>query len=188
MVDLVPITALGGDAPARLQRGALSLAELDDLALASLALSRTAEAPSPFGLTLPDVGRCAQQGEIGAFWIGPRRWMLTSAGAAEQDFAAALAGQAPGGAVAEQTDGWTTFSVGSSDGAAPIEALLERLANIDLAAFGPGSATRTLVHHLSAFVLRPAEDRATFLGPRSSAAALWRALAEAAERIRPVTD
>lgn len=181
MSELKPLTALGADAPRRAMVGALALAEQDDLALASLAQRRGAATPAPMGLALPGPGRW-RAGAVAAFWTGPGQWMIEAPGRAASDFVADLRRAAPGCSITEQTDGWAAFDIASSDGPAPLLRLMEKLVNLDLAALGPGGATRTRLDHLSVFVIRRAENRLGVLGMRSAAGALWRALAVAAER------
>lgn len=179
MTDLTPLTALGAQAPAQLCAGALTITENMGLALASLSL-RDAPAPIPFGLTLPGPGAWVGGGGVAAFWTGPGQWMIESEGRAESGFAAALAAEAPGCAITEQTDGWTAFEIDGPPEA--IRALLEKLVNIDAAGFAPGQATRTGLHHMGTFLIRRAEDRLAVIGMRSLAAALWHALTETAKR------
>lgn len=186
MSDLASITALGAPTPASAAFGAIRIEERDDVGLASLARRRGAARPAPWSLTLPDPGQwraAAGSDAVAAFWTGPDQWMLEAPGQAEIDLARALRQEAPGCSVTEQTDGWVVFEIISSQGAGPLRALMEKLVNVDVDGFGPGSATRTLLEHLSVFVIRRAEERLAVIGPRSSAASLWRALSVAAERL-----
>lgn len=183
MTDLTPMTALGAQAPAQLRAGALTITENSDLALASLSLLAGQPQPMPFGLTLPGPGAWVGGdgvGGVAAFWTAPGQWMIESEGRAESGFAAALAAEAPGCAITEQTDGWTAFEIDGPPEA--IRALLEKLVNIDAAGLTPGHATRTGLHHMGAFLIRRAENRLAVIGMRSLAAALWHALTEAAKR------
>lgn len=180
MPDLAPITALGAETPRREAFGALTLAENAGLALASLALRRNAARPMPLGLDLPGPGGWAAGEGGAAFWTGPDQWIIAAEGRAEEDFAAAVKAAAPGCSVTEQTDAWVAFEITSAAGPAPIVRLLEKTVNIDPEAFGPGSAQRTGLEHLSVFVIRPAEERLTVLGMRSAAGTLWHALETAA--------
>ncbi|MGO4854108.1 sarcosine oxidase subunit gamma [Phaeovulum sp. W22_SRMD_FR3] len=184
MTDLMAITALGAASARRQTFGALTLRENPDIALASLALRRGAEVPRPMGLTLPQPGGLAAGQGIGAFWTGPDQWMIEAEGRAGEDFAAALKEVVPQASVTEQTDGFVVFEITSSAGGAPIQALLEKLVNLDPARFGPASATRTGLDHMSVFVLRRSEDHCAFLGMRSFAGSLWHALSTAAGRLQ----
>lgn len=176
MTDLTPITALGAAAPAGRRFGPLRISENPDLAFASLALRRGTVQPMPMGLTLPGPGGWAEGQGVAAFWTGPDQWMIEAAGRATEDFAAALAVEAAGCTITEQTDAWVCFDIASDDGAGPIRAVMEKLVNLDAAAFEPGSATRTTMHHMSVFVIRRAEDRLAVIGMRSLAGSLWHAL------------
>lgn len=180
MTDLTPITALGATAPAQLRAGALTITENAGLALASLSLRAGQPQPMPFGLTLPGPGAWVAGDDLAAFWTAPGQWMIESEGRAESGFAAALAAEAPGCAITEQTDGWTAFEIDGPPEA--IRALLEKLVNIDAAGLTPGHATRTGLHHMGAFLIRRAGDRLAVIGMRSLAAALWHALTETAKR------
>lgn len=182
MTDLYPVTALGGRAPRAARFGALTLSENSDLALASLALPSGQSAPMPFGLALPEVACAVAAGSYGAFWTGRDQWMIEAEGLAETDFAAALQAQAPGCAVTEQTDGFAAIEIAAS-AAAPLEALLSKLVNLDPKTLGPGSCTRTGLEHMSVFLVRRSETRLAVIGMRSLAGALWHALSLAAHRL-----
>jgi len=67
-------------------------------------------------------------------------------------------------------------------------ALLERLVNLPPRATAPGRSTRTLMHHLGVFIVRPAADRLIVLGMRSAAASLWHVLDTAAHRLADRED
>lgn len=110
---------------------------------------------------LPGPGRWAD----GAFWTGPEQWMLER--------------PAPDGCVTtDQTDAWVVIEIEGT-----VEPLLEKLVNLDLATFGPGSATRTGLEHMGVFVIRRAVDRAAILGMRSAAGSLWHAIETAARNL-----
>lgn len=183
MTDLSPITALGSSDPMDRRFGPLQITELPDVGLASLALLRGANLPAPMGLDLPGPGQSAGIRDVTALWTGPGQWMILAPGHALDDIAAQVATEAPGCAVTDQTDGWTVFQITSHGGEAPLAALMEKLVNLDLNSFAPGSATRTGLHHMSVFVIRRAADRVTVIGMRSLAGALWHALEENAERL-----
>lgn len=183
MTDLTPITALGQAAPVSLGFGALTLRENAGLALASLALRRGAAQPVPMGLALPGPGLWHAGNGVSAFWTGPGQWMVEAEGRAEEDFAGALKQAAPACSVTEQTDGFVAVEIASAAGAAPIERLMSKLFNIDVAGFGPGSATRTGFEHMSVFVIRRAADRLAVMAMRSAAGSVWHGLCTAATRL-----
>jgi sarcosine oxidase subunit gamma len=183
--DLTPMTALGATAPRTLSAGALTLREDDRLALASLAVA--ADSPAPFGIALPGPGGWVDVPDgLGAFWMARDQWMIAGAGRAGTDFAAELAQAAPGARVTEQTDAWAAFEI--TGDAAALAALLERLVNLPPRATAPGRSTRTLLHHMGVFVIRPAADRMVVLGMRSAAGSLWHALETAADRLAERED
>ena len=64
-----------------------------------------------------------------------------------------------------------------------LERLRERLVNLPPATLAPGCATRTLMHHMSVFVIRRSDDCLTVMAMRSMAGSLWHALAQAAGRL-----
>jgi heterotetrameric sarcosine oxidase gamma subunit len=175
VTDLIPHST----APFKITRGPVSIVENPNIAFASLALSRGAPPVAPFGLTLPEVGKWVQQEDISAFWMGASAWMIAAENAGETDFAKILAREVPGAFITEQTDAWAVFDVSSSGGATPLERFLERLVNIDLAAFGPGRAVRTGMAHLSGFIIRKAMNQCTILVVRSAARSVIHALEEA---------
>ncbi|RNF35262.1 sarcosine oxidase subunit gamma [Paracoccus methylarcula] len=181
MTDLTPITALGADKPAKQQFGPLRISENPAAALASLALRRGASRPMPMGLELPGPGKWAAGHGVAAFWTGPDQWMIEAENRAIEDFAADLTAHAAGCSITEQTDGWTVFEIVSESGDAPIRAMMEKLVNLDVAAFGPGSATRTGLHHMSVFLIRRSGDRLAIMTMRSTASELWHVLEETAK-------
>ena len=71
--------------------------------------------------------------------------------------------------------------VGAFEG--PILSVMAKLVNLDPRRYGPGTATRTGLEHMSVFVIRPAPGRLTVLGMRSAAGSLWHALETAVARI-----
>jgi heterotetrameric sarcosine oxidase gamma subunit len=183
VTDLTPITALGGAAPRVEAFGALTLCETADLGLASLALRRGQDAPTPFGLTLPDVGRIATTDGYGAFWTGRDQWMIEGTNQGTSDFAAHVRAEAPHAIVTEQTDGFVAFDILSAKGAGPVENLMRKLANVDPRALNPGTVTRTGLEHMTVFLIRRGPDHLTVLGMRTLAGALWHALSVAAQRL-----
>jgi len=181
--DLKPLTALGGSTARTVKYGALALEENTGLALASLALRRACTEPAPFGLHLPGPGLWTSSDTAAALWIGPGQWLLEGPGRAETDFAGEVAAACPGCSVTEQTDGFVAFEIRSAAGEAPILALMGKLVNLDPARFGPGTATRTGLEHMSVFVIRRAADRLAVIGMRSAAGTLWHALETAVKRL-----
>ncbi|MER9306439.1 sarcosine oxidase subunit gamma family protein [Mesorhizobium sp. M0496] len=183
MANLKPLIALYAEKPRSASFATLEIRENENLALASLALRRETVEPQPFGLNLPGPGCWVAGQEVAAFWTGPDQWMIEAQGRSEEDFAANLKEQAPSCSVTEQTGGWVAVEIMSAAGTEAIEALLEKLINIDLAEFGPGRATRTVLEQMTCFVIRRSETQVAVLGARSFAASLWHALEIAAKKL-----
>ena len=181
MTDLTPLTPLGRTAPHKTTAGPLHISEQTDVALASLSIARGAARPSPFGLDLPNVGKCVAGEGKGAFWIGHNTWMVEAAGKAETNFAAALARAVPDCAVTDQTDGYAWIDVTGSD--ADLNRLFAKLVNIDPKALVTGTAVRTGLDHMTVFVVRRSAEQVSFLGLRSYAGSLWHAIETAACRL-----
>ena len=178
---LKPLSALGSAFAASDTVGPVTIAESMDFALASLAIRRgrqaeVAELAAGAGLPLPGPGQAASQGAWGAFWVGPEMWMVEAPFGTHEDIVAHLKpifGEAA--SITEQTDAWARFEVTGR-----LQPLFERLCNLDLGRFKPGSATRTVIEHLGTYAIRQAPDRLTLLGPRSAADSLHHALVTAA--------
>ena len=175
---LSPLPALGHAAETV---GPITIAESMDWALASVATRRGRESDlharaDAIGLPLPGPGQAAAGTPWSAFWISPEMWFVEAPHASHEDIVAHLKPHLGDTAsLTEQTDAWVRLEL-----TGPLQPLLERLCNLDLSRFLPGSATRTLIEHLGVYAIRRAEDRLTLLGPRSSAASLHHALLAAA--------
>lgn len=185
MTDLSPLCALGSASHRCLRFGKLTLSENPRLGLASLSMGK-GHVPVRPGLDLPGPGQWVEGKGVAAFWIGPDQWMVEFPDQAGRDVAAMLAQDAPGCAVTEQTDGFVAFDLEGPE--IDLLAVLEKLVNIDISAFAPGSVTRTGLHHMSVFVIRRRTDRISFMGIRSAAASLWDAIAAAATRHAALPD
>lgn len=174
---LQPLPALGHAADAV---GPVTIAESTDWALASVAARRGREADlrarAAIGLPLPGPGQHATGTPFSAFWVSPEMWLVEAPHASHEDIVAHLKPHLGDAAsLTEQTDAWVRLDL-----AGPLQPLLERLCNLDLARFPPGSATRTIIEHLGVYAIRRSEDHMTLLGPRSSAGSLHHALLAAA--------
>ena len=182
--SLKPLSALGREFLSVETIGPVTLTEDMDTALASLASrlgheAEVADLAARAGVPLPEPGQAASQGDWGAFWVGPGMWMIEAPYGTHEDIAAHLKpifGEAA--SITEQTDAWARFEV-----TGPLQPLFERLCNLDLWRFGPGSATRTVIEHLGVYAIRRAPNRMTLLGARSSADSLHHALVTAARSV-----
>lgn len=174
---LHPLTALGGTVPLRETVGAMTLTEVVDIALASLATRRGREADvarvaESLQIALPGPGRASST----ALWLAPDQWMIQMPMATHEDIVAALKpafGDAA--SITEQTDAWVRLDLEGPD----LHAVFERLCAVDTRAMAPGHATRTVIDHLGCYLICAAE-KFTLLGPRSSARSLHHALRTAA--------
>ncbi|WP_432448340.1 sarcosine oxidase subunit gamma [Aliiroseovarius marinus] len=182
MHKLKPITPLGTETPRVDQIGTLTISEVVDQALASVAAreGQLDALTKAFPLTLPDVGTSATQGDLTAFWTGPDQWMI-SANHDQHELLAAEVKHLVGttASVVEQTDGWCRFDI---SGAALCD-LIERLSNVPVRSMATGDVIRGTIEHLGAFLWRLAGDRMAVIAPRSSAASLHHALVAAARSI-----
>lgn len=183
MHNLKPITPLGHAEPRVDTIGSVTISEVVDRALVSVATREgNAEAlrkclSEQVGLTLPEVGRMTDAAPYVAFWSGPEQWMISAPHDSHELLASELKAQTGAMAsVVEQTDGWCWFAV---EGDA-LEDLFERLSNVPIRTMEAQSATRTTVEHLGVFLLRNSKTNMTVLGPRSSAGSLHHALTAAA--------
>lgn len=186
MHDLKPTTALGGAEPAIATYDHLTIAENDNLALASVAArlgaaeacrdalkSLIGDAPGPgrAQLNAPEIG----------FWIGPDQWMICASRDTHELLAEHVKARVGSSAsVTEQTGAWVCFDV---TGPAVLD-FCERICAVPIRQMQPGDVRRTMIHQMSCFVLRQdTDDAVRILGPRASAHSLHHALVTAAEAI-----
>ncbi len=180
-ISLKSMTALGSDDALSETFGAITISERPEVAIASLAARSDAPDPiSVFGLSLPGPGEMVSGDGITIVWSAPRQWMILGEGRGEQDFASDVKAAAQDCSITEQTDGFVCIDLVSNSGAQPLQDLLMRLVNLDPARLAPGCATRTLLEHMSVFLIRYSERRVAILSMRSSAQSLWHALSTAA--------
>ncbi|MEP1352532.1 MAG: sarcosine oxidase subunit gamma [Tateyamaria sp.] len=183
MHDLTAITALGGIAPQVDTVGEVTLSEIPDVALASVA-ARTreestcvAQLKALLGGPPPQAGRAKLGEPYAAVWVGPDQWLLSASFETHEDIAAQLKSKLGDTAsVTEQTDAWCCFDLTGPD----VHAVLELLCNIDLTRFETGHATRTSIHHLGCFVICLEKGQSVrIFGPRASAGSLHHAISTA---------
>ena len=179
---LKPITPLGHATPHSVTLGPVTITEVTDTALASLAIRHgegkaVADIAETAGIPLPSPGKAAKAGTYAAFWLSPEMWMIEAPFATHEDVVAILKPHfGETASLTEQTDAWARFDVTGAD----LPWMFERLCTFDLRAHGPGSATRTVIEHLGCYVVIRAEGHLSVIGPRSSAASLFHALETAA--------
>lgn len=183
MHDLTPITALGGTAPRVDTVADVTLTEVPNVALASVAARLGKEAACAkklktlLGAAAPDPGGATQGKDYTALWMAPDQWMLSADFDTNEDIAARVKSHLTDTAsVTEQTDAWACFDLTGPR----INAVLELMCNIDLTRFDADHATRTSIHHLGCFVIcHEAGQSVRILGPRASAGSLHHAITTA---------
>ncbi|WP_299702398.1 sarcosine oxidase subunit gamma [uncultured Tateyamaria sp.] len=183
MHDLTPITALGGTAPSVDTIADVTLTEVPDVALASVAArlgqqaACTKKLKTLLGTAAPNPGQAVEGKDYAALWMGPDQWMLSADFDTHEDIAALVKSHMTNTAsVTEQTDAWTCFDLTGPR----INAVLELLCNIDLTQFDTGHATRTSIHHLGCFVIcSNISESVRIIGPRASARSLHHAITTA---------
>lgn len=178
MHDLVAITPLGGRVPRAERHGPVTLTEVVDTALASVAarLGREADAAKllekVLGAPAPAPAKIGGA-TLEAFWTGPEQWMVEAPFDSHEDLAHRVAADADGCAsVTEQTDAWCRFDLQG----AQLSDLFERLCVVNTRVFQGGEVTRCSIEHLGCFLICRAPDHYTVYGPRSSAGSLHHAL------------
>lgn len=185
MHKLSPITALGGTNARREAIGALTITEVPDVALASLALRSgqgaavTKAAKKLFGVALPGPGGMVASAPWTLFWTAPDQWFVEAPMASHEDIAAHLkSGFGSAASITEQSGGWARFDL---EGTSAVDAL-ERLSAANSRHMQAGQATRSSIEHLGCYLLcRAAGQHFSIYGPRSSAQSLHHALCQAAE-------
>jgi len=185
--ELEPVTPFGTAVPPERALGRFRLSARGCDQVASLALRRGSATPTQeaLGLVLPGPGRFSEGGGRLAIWTGPGQWLVEQREEAGEPLEGWLKRHAPACSITDQSDGWAGVDVEAQANAAALQALLERLVNLDLRAFALGSATRTLVEHMSVIVVRRRADCVTILAMRSLAGSLWHALETKVERLEP---
>ncbi len=180
---LKSLTPLGHDKPKTTTHGPITITEIVDVALASLAIRRDQAkaftmAATAIGIPLPEPGHYKANSTYRAFWLGPEQWMVEAPFASHEDIVAVL--RPAFGATAsitEQTDAWVRFDVVGSD----LPTMFERLCAFDLRRHGSGSSTRTMIEHLGCYIVIHSDEKFSVIGPRSSAHSIDHALLTAAK-------
>jgi sarcosine oxidase, subunit gamma len=182
VANLQPLTALGRREPTTVTHGLLTIFELADVALASMATRKgraadLAKAAKQAGVPLPGPAIHQLGTPYSAFWVAPEMWFVEAA-LATHELIADLLKSALGDAasITEQTDAWVAFDLAAPD----LAPLLERLCNVDYAARPAGYATRTVIEHLGVYLIKQGPGAARLYGPRSSAESLLHAIETAA--------
>lgn len=173
MAELIARQAWAGQVP--VTKAGLVLTPLADRPIWSVALfpggAEAAEQALGQPFPAPNTWGAAGQGRL--VWTGRDQAFLMDAPLPKGLEAVA--------AVTDQSGGWAGVSLTGP----AVAAALARLVPVDLspAAFGPGSAIRAPVNHMSALILRTAPETVELWVFRSMAQTLWHELAEVLDRL-----
>lgn len=186
MHDLIPIAALGGDAPRIDTIGTVTIAENDGVALASVAARMGQETICSAAIAdllgaVPEVGRAVLRDPEAGFWMGPDQWMVGAPLATHEDLADQLKARlGVAASVTEQTGAWVVFDVTGR----AMRDMCELLCSVPIRRMAAGDVQRTMIHQMSCFVIRRQDhDHIRILGPWASAASLHHALVTAAQSV-----
>ncbi|MFK7869372.1 MAG: sarcosine oxidase subunit gamma [Roseobacter sp.] len=191
MHDLAPLNALGGDAVKSEVIGHVTLTEVADLALASVAARLGSEQSCAEGLAallgtaVPGPNAAVLGTHYAAVWMAQDQWMLGASFESHEDIAAGLKSHfGPTASITEQTDAWVTIDLTGEN----VVDLLERLCAAPARRMKAQGAQRTVIHQMGCFLVCGSDDGTFFrvIGPRSSAGSLWHALTQAALSVRPL--
>jgi sarcosine oxidase, subunit gamma len=176
--DLRAITPLGRSEPVVEVHGTVTMTEVTDVALASVAARRGREPETLAALErvlgdAPPAPGCLGGKTLTAFWMGPDLWMIEAPNDTHEDLAAQLAALSSGAmSVTEQTDAWCRFDLTGER----LADVFERLCAANIRAFQGGEAVRTTIHHLGCYILCRTPAHMSVIGARSSAGSLHHAL------------
>jgi sarcosine oxidase subunit gamma len=166
---LTPRTAFGATHALDEQVGLISLVERPGFSIASVTARKDAQdiAKKLTGHSDVPVGNWREVSGRMVFWTGPNQWFVLDAHNAHETLSAEIKGNLGDAvSVTEQNDGWVVFDL-KGEG---IEAVLERLCNIDLSQFEQHKVQRTVIEHVGCFVLCLQKDKSyRFLCGRSFA-------------------
>lgn len=187
MHDLASLTPLGGTTARTDRIGILTISEITDCALASVASRHGQEASFAtaaarlFGIAPPPPGTWAAGGPWALIWSGPGQWFAEAPFDSHEEIARIVKdGLGDTASITEQTDGWVRFDI---EGGTVID-LLERLCPLPVRRMQTGAATRSIIEHIGCLVIcREAGRRFSLIAPRSFAGSLHHALTAAARSI-----
>lgn len=186
MHSLTPITSLGGKTPLTTNIGTITIAEVDSLALASIATRKGGKTATERVLksilgSVPAVGKTAAKDDITGFWMGPDQWMITAPLETHETMADDLVAQVKSKAsITEQTGAWAVFDITGD----AMPDVCERLCGVPIREMTVGDVRRTTIHQLGCFVT-PMNSGNTLrvVGPRASARSLYHAIEVAAKSV-----
>lgn len=187
MHDLSPLTALGGTSAQVDVVGNVTISEIPDVALASVAARSGAEKAcgqklkKVLGTAPPEPGCAVLTDPVSAVWMAADQWMLWAPHDTHEDLAGFLLSRMDGTAsVTEQNDAWVCFDL---TGISVVQ-MFERLCPVPVRRLCTGAAQRTTIDHLGCFLIVAETGKSVrIFGPRSSAGSLHHALVTAAHSI-----
>ncbi len=187
MSNLAFISPLGARSPKEVRVSGITITEVTDTALASVACrlghQKTFEtvAREFFGVALPSPGNWSAGAEYSLIWTGPDQWFAEAPFESHEDISRIVkAGLGDIASVTEQTDGWARFDI---VGANTVD-MFERLCAVNTRQMKTGQATRTVIEHLGCFLIcRETGSWFSVIAPRSSAASMLHALEGAARSV-----
>lgn len=185
--SLEPLTPLGDSHPQTVAIGTVSIQEVVNYSLASIAQRHDQKAAfnnaadQAFGMTLPTPGRANYSDSKTLMWTGADQWFFEAPSTTHEDIANILTAVFKETAsITEQTGGWCRFDLVSDESVA----LLQRLCELDVAIMATNEASRSVVEHIGVFIIcREHCRRFSIYGPRSFAGSLHHALTTAAKGI-----
>lgn len=188
MHKLSPITALGNQSGHSVEIGPITLSEIADFSIVSVAARLGHESNCDDILTDLQSNSHAENGrinpteELTVFGIGQDQWLVTDPVDIQEDLTIRLKGMFKQTAsITEQSGAWACFDLSGPN----LHFVLERLCPINFAKLNPGAAVRTQIDHIGCFVTyyeRPI-DFLRFLGPTSFARSLHEAISVAARSV-----
>lgn len=191
MHDMAPLNALGGETLTTEIIGHVTLTEVSDLALASVAARQGSEQSCAenlatlLGVPAPGPNAAVLSSPYAAVWMAQDQWMVGAPFESHENIAEDLKSRFGASAsITEQSDAWVTIDL---TGGSVVD-LLERLCAAPARRMKAQSAQRTTIHQMGCFLICGSEDGTFFrvIGPRSSAGSLWHALTQAALSVRPL--
>lgn len=180
MTDLTPISPLGAAAPRVDSLGSITITEVTNRALASVAQRKGGSVSAGFKTLgfagAPDVCEMLESNGHRAWWMGPDQWLVDAEFDTSGTWAKAVK-EAMGDAasITDQTEGFCRFDL---NGPLCVD-LLQRLCGLDSDQMQVGAAQRTQLHHMACVVIKT-EAGWSVLGAHSSAGSLHHALLEVA--------
>lgn len=186
VTDLIPVTSLGATTPRSETVGSITITEITDRAIASVAClkGQSTALESAYAKldrkTLPSVGKAIENNGNLAIWSSADEWLVDEDIHAHPNWSLELAERlGTTAAVTEQSGAWCRFKIECPDDTVEFFA---RICALDTAQMAQGDALRTTVHHLNCIIVKGKNDWLV-TGPSSTAEDLYHALIVAARSV-----